>query len=413
MIYDVIVIGAGPAGVMAAIRAAQLGKKTLLIEKNSILGKKLLLTGKGRGNITNDKDLDLFLKFYNKKGQFLRDAFKVFFKDELIDFIKIKGLKVKIERQGRIFPDSDKTADIITVLREYLSDYNVEMMFKTSVSQIRVENRQVKGVILSDGSRSFIAGHKVILATGGASFKETGSSGDGFYMIEKLGHKIVDIRPGLVPLRAKEAWVRQLQGLTLKNVRISFCQKKHVLESEIGEILITHFGISGPLVLDLSNIITAWLVKDEVKASIDLKPGLSYEQLEIKLVKELSGKMKISNYLLTLFPQRLAEVFVQRLGLDPGKQVNQVSRAQRLGLIKLIKDFSLTIGGSLDLEEGMVTCGGVALDEINPKTMESKIVRGLYFAGEVIDIDASSGGDNLQAAFSTGYLAGQSAAKNS
>jgi predicted Rossmann fold flavoprotein len=410
MLNDCLVVGAGPAGIMAAIRAAELGKKTLLLEKNANIGNKLLLTGKGRCNLTNNEELEVFLKAYGKKGDFLRDAFKTFFNKELVGLLKKKGVKVKVERQERIFPESDKSASVLKAFSDYLNELNVKVVLNATASRISVEGGKVKGVFLKDGR--FLVSPKVIIATGGVSFKDTGSTGDGLIFAEKAGHNIIDLRPGLVPLRVKEKFIHKLQGLTLKNVRITFKQDKKTIHSGIGEVLITHFGISGPLVLDLSSIITSWLKDSFVSASIDLKPGLSAEQLDKKFLAELSGNRKIVNYLPSVLPGKMVELFIEMLGFNPDKKLNQINKKERLNLVKLLKDFSFNIDGSLGLEEGMVTCGGVSLKEINPKTMQSRIVKGLYFAGEVIDIDAVSGGYNLQAAFSTGYLAGQNAGSN-
>lgn len=406
--YDIAVIGAGPAGMMAAIRAGQLNKKVALLEKNNSAGKKILMTGKGRCNITNSGKIDLFIEKFGKTGQFLRTAFSVFSNEDLIGFFESKGLELKTERQGRVFPANDSARSVADVLLKCLKDSNVDMVYKARVKGIKKDK---EGFVIDTGSGAITA-KKVILATGGASYSQTGSSGEGFQIAKGLGHIIVPLRPGLVPLKAKEDWVKDLQGLTLKNVSVTFIAGKKRITSDVGEMLFTHFGVSGPLILDSSGDIVSLLdAYKEVVLLIDLKPGIKAEEMEEKLLKDFKehGGKEIKNMLLGILPLRLVPVIIRSAGINAGKKVNQIGRDERRALARALKGLSLTITGALPIEEAMVTCGGVPVKEIDPRTMESRVVSGLYFAGEIIEGGASSGGYNLQQAFSTGYLAGESA----
>jgi len=409
----IIIVGAGPAGIMAAIRASELGQDTVLIEKNPILGRKLLLSGKGRCNLTNACDLEAFLKRFSKNGQFLRDAFKKFFNHELMGFFEKRGLQLKVERQERVFPLTDSSSSIVDVLKKELLKNKVKIHFKTQLKGVVIEEKKIKGILLLDGTR--IPCEKLILATGGVSYKFTGSSGEGIMIARELGHEIMGLRPGLVALVTKEKEIKLLEGLTLKNIRLKFSDNKKELVSEIGELLFTGFGISGPLVLTLSGKILDWLAKSgKLFVIIDLKPGLSEEQLNVRLLREFkeNAKKSVRNTLKDLLPLRMIDVFLKYLEIDADKRVAQVTQEERQRIISLLKGFRLEISGSLPIEEAMVTRGGVSLKQINPRTMESRLIKGLYFAGEMIDVDADTGGFNLQAAFSTGYLAGESAALN-
>ena len=408
--YDVAVAGAGPAGIMAAIRAGQLKKNVVLIERGSLLGKKILLSGKGRCNVTNVVPIGEFISRFGKQGEFLRSAFSRFFNQELTDFFKAKGLDLKIERQGRVFPVTDKAVSIIEVLKSSLLENDVRVLYNKRLLNVKKEDEFFR--LFLEGGQEATA-RKVILATGGASFSFTGSSGDGFNIARKLGHTVIPLKPGLVPLRVEERWVKGLKGLTLKNIRLIFKGKKKKIVSNIGELLFTHFGVSGPLVLDLSRAALELLEEDkEVSLEIDLKPGLTCEQLGERLAREFKiyGNNKIKNILKNILPFRFITLFVNLIGLDYNKKGNQVTKEERQAIVKLLKRFTLHIVGSLPLEEAMVTCGGISTKEINPRTMESRIVNGLYFAGEIIDASATSGGYNLQQAFSTGRLAGEQAA---
>jgi len=409
-IYDIAIIGAGPAGIMAAIRASQLNKDVALIEKNNRIGKKILITGKGRCNVTNAASLDVFIERFGKQGSFLRSAFSAFFNQDLMDFFKSKGLSLKVERQGRIFPVTDKAGSVVEVLKKPLMKKNVKIIYNTNALDVKKKNNIFRLNIFNESN---ICARKVILATGGVSYKATGSTGKGFHIARRLGHAIQPLMPALVPLKVKEAWVKQLQGLSLKNVRITFVYGKKKVVSDIGEILFTHFGISGPLILDLSGKIVA-LLKEHRKISlfIDLKPGMEPEKLRNRLLREFTakGKFYFKNIMKDLLPHRLIPAFMSISGIDPEKTANQVAKYERESIITVLKAMPLTITGSLDIGKAMVTNGGVSTKEIDPRTMQSKLVPGLYFAGEIIDGCASSGGYNLQQAFSTGYLAGEKAA---
>jgi len=409
--YDIAVIGAGAAGTMAAIRAGQFNKKVALIERNDAIGRKMLLTGKGRCNVTNAAPLDTFIEKFGKEGKFLRTAFFKFFNQDVIDFFASKGLELKTERQGRIFPATDRAVSVVDVLKAYLMEANVTILYNRRLKNI-VPGDKVFLLNFDDGSR--LEAKKVILATGGASYKATGSTGDGYAIAKSLGHAVVALKPALVPLKTGQAWVRDLQGVALENIRVTFeYGNKRKIVSEVGELMFTHFGVSGPLVLDLSGDVVSLLEEHkEIKLFIDLKPGLKPEQLESKLLHKfkVKGNVQLNNIMKDILPQRLIDVFLKMLGLRPQIKTNQITQEQRRAIITTLKGFPLTIIGSLPLEEAMVTGGGVSTSQINPRTMESKLVPGLYFAGEMIDGCAASGGYNLQQAFSTGYLAGESAA---
>jgi len=408
---NIIVVGAGAAGMMAAIRAKQIFEDVTLLEKKPTLGNKLLLSGKGRCNLTNACSLDEFLPRFSKNGEFLRDSFKKFFNQELMDFFQSRGLKLKIERQLRVFPVTDRSSSILEVLKTELEKLQVKVLCQTQVIDIFQEKGAVKGVVLKDGPALLCT--QLILATGGASYSFTGSDGLGINFSAKLGHKIIPLRPGLVPLEAKQGYIKELEGLTLKNVRFAFfCGKKQII-SEVGELLFTASGISGPMVLSLSGSVVDWLKdKQPVYAEIDLKPALSREQLDNRLLREfkLNSKKTIRNTLKTLLPLRLIDVFIRQSGIDPRKVCSQITQEERAKFISLLKGLRLDIISARPLNEAIVTRGGVSLKDINPRTMESRLIKGLYFCGEMIDIDADTGGFNLQAAFSTGYLAGESAA---
>lgn len=423
----VVVVGGGPAGMLAGIRAAGLGSEVTLIEKNPILGKKLLLSGKGRCNLTNLIDPDLFLKRFSQNGAFLRDALKKFSPRDLINFFEKRGLKLNIERQLRVFPASNSSTSVLEALKKELQKNKVKIIYKAALKDIFITEGKVKGSLLSDGR--VIPADKIILATGGVSYKFTGSTGEGINLAQKLGHHIIALRPGLIPLETRQKLPIILEGLTLKNIRIKFTSQsiqptshrvgakngeKNIV-SDIGELLFTKFGISGPLVLSLSAKIVDWLnEKNQVWLEIDLKPALTKEQLNARLLREfkLESKKSIKNVLKNLLPKRLAEVFIDLLKIPADKKVSYITAGERNNLTLLLKSFRLDIVRALPIEEAMVTRGGISLKDINPRTMESRIIKGLYFAGEMIDVDGDTGGFNLQAAFSTGYLAGESAALN-
>ena len=396
---------------MAGIRAAGLGQDVILLERKSSPGNKLLLSGKGRCNLTNAQDLEYFLKKFSKNGDFLRDAFKKFFNRELMDFFQSRGLKLKTERQMRVFPVTDRSSSILDVLKKELEKAGAQVICKSKVVDLLIEAGRIKGVRLEDGRE--ILADRVILATGGASYSFTGSDGSGIKLAGKLGHAIVPLLPGLVPLMVKEDYPAKLEGLSLRNIRVKFLSRKTRIVSDIGELIFTASGISGPLVITLSSKVIDLLGRGEkVFAEIDLKPALSVQQLDSRLLREfkLNAKKNFKNTLKELLPLRLITVFTQAAGIDPFKKCSQVTQKEREGIVSLLKGFRMEISGARPIEEGMITRGGVSLKDINPRTMESRLIKGLYFAGEMIDVDADTGGFNLQAAFSTGYLAGETAA---
>ena len=407
--HSIIVVGAGPAGMMAAIRASQLHQSVTLIEKNPAPGHKLLLSGKGRCNLTNTCSLEEFLSHFSN-GAFLRDAFKKFFNQDLMGFFEKRGLKLKVERQERVFPANDRSVSIRDVLMRELAQQKVNVLYKTAVTDIAVAHGAVRAVKLNN--KQELPVNRLILATGGVSYAFTGSTGDGIKFAQALGHRVTALRPGLVPLTVKKDFVFP-QGLTLKNIRLHFSGSRASFSSEIGEMVFTHFGISGPLVFSSSGPVVDWLrEKQQVIASIDFTPGLSVEQLEQRLLRDFKeqAKKNIRTVLKGLLPLRMVDIFVARLNIKPDVKCNQVTATARQGLLTMLKEFPMTVTGSLPMEEAMVTRGGVSLKDIDPRTMQSRLIKGLYFAGEMIDVDADTGGFNLQAAFSTGYLAGESAA---
>jgi predicted Rossmann fold flavoprotein len=405
---NIVVAGAGPAGMMAAIRACQRGARVTLIEKNPSPGRKLLLSGKGRCNLTNAGSLDSFLERFSH-GQFLRDAFRKFFNTQLMDFFQKRGLKLKVERQQRVFPATDSSSSILDVLRQELQRNGAEVLYKTAVVDIIVTAGRVTGVALAGGKR--VAAESVILATGGESYAFTGSTGDGQKIAGRHGHTIIAAAPGLVPLLVKKDFDLP-EGLTLKNIRLIFYSGRRSLETAVGEMLFTASSITGPLVLTWSGRVVDLLEKGPVHVSLDFKPGLSQEQIESRFLRDAAASPRISvrNLLKEYLPLRMIDIFLIRAGIRAELKSNQVSQLERRSLVSLFKDFRMEITGARPLEEAMVTRGGVSLKEIDPKTMESRLIKGLYFCGEMIDVDADTGGFNLQAAFSTGFLAGDSAA---
>jgi len=405
----VIIIGAGAAGLIAAGRAAELGAPVLLLEKNKAVGRKLLISGKGRCNITNSGDIETFLQNYHGEGRFLYGAFHRFFHPELLELLREYGVETKVERGGRIFPISDKASDVVQALLQYVRKHQVELRTEEEVLEIWHEKGVVKGV---KTNRWSIAGRAVIVATGGKSYPATGSTGDGYKWAAALGHTVITPRPALVPLNIQEEWVKQLQGLSLKNVEVTLTHEEKVLGKEFGEMLFTHFGVSGPVILTLSRLVVEKDARPGLQLHLNLKPALDQEKLDKRLQRDLQKYLRkqLQNALDDLLPQRLIPVVIELSGIPPAKYVHQLTREERHSLGQTIRDLRMTVLGPRSLAEAIVTAGGVALKEVNPGTMESKLVRGLYFAGEVLDIDGLTGGYNLQAAFSTGYLAGEKAA---
>jgi len=410
-VYDIAVIGGGAAGAMAAITAAECKKRVILIERNDSIGRKVLITGKGRCNLTNTAPMSVFIEKFGRQGEFFRSAFFAFFNEDLIDFFRSRGLEIKTERQGRVFPATDKARSVIDVLIKSLADSGAEVLYNTRLTGIKKTGDLFK----LDFTVGELGAKKIILATGGASYAATGSTGDGFSIAQKLGHKVAPLKPGLVPLVTKEAWVKDLQGLGLEKIRVTFEYGRKKIVSDVGELMFTHFGVSGPIVLDMSgDVLDALAHHKAVGLLIDLKPGLTAEQLEKRLLNEFKtkGKTLFRNVLKDFLPQRLIAVFMNLSGIRAEREANQITQKERRTIINLFKALPLAITGSLPIEEAMVTGGGVSIKEIDPRTMESRLVPGLYFAGEIIEGSASSGGYNLQQAFSTGYLAAKKAAES-
>ena len=406
-IYDVAVVGAGPAGMMAAITAASNGHKVILIERNSSAGRKLLLTGNGRCNLTNTASLKEFLNEFGKRGSFLRSAFSTFSNRNLMDFFESRGLEFKVEEGGKVFPVTDDSKSVLKILDVSMKKNGVKIFYNARLQSIKLPLK-LKGIfMLQFAYNTIIKAQKVILATGGASYSETGSSGDGFRIAEQTGHGVTPLEPGIVPLKTKESWVKSLQGITIENVRITIKHPKMVFQD--GNILFTHFGVSGPLILDNSSKIIP-LLEDtgKVELNLDIKPYNTREDLQKQFLDgfESHGKVDVKNYLKLLMPNRMIHVLLTLADTDPKKKMNQINKKERNSIINLLKAFPLTITGHLPIERAIVTCGGVSRDYINPNTMESKVINGMYFAGEIVEGCAPSGGFNLQQAFSTGYLAG-------
>lgn len=404
----VFVVGGGPAGMMAAIQSAKRGNQVVLFEKNEKLGKKLFITGKGRCNITNACDVsDLFSNIISNP-KFLYSAIYQFTNEDLVAYLNELGLKTKEERGKRIFPASDKSSDVIRVLQNECKKQGVVVQLNTAVKNLMVVDGKVCGVESENGKCQ--KADAVILATGGVSYPSTGSTGDGFAMAQRCGHSIIELRPGLVGMTIKEDYGEKLMGLTLKNcaLRIHEQGKKKPVFQGFGEILFTHYGVSGPLILSASSQIGDRLEKAELTLHIDLKPALEMEQVQKRLLKEFDARKNcvLHNALGTMLPKSMIPVFLEYCHLRPDCTVNQITKEERLKLTETFKDFSLTLKGLRGIDEAIITRGGIKVQEVDPATMESKIVSGLYFAGEILDVDALTGGFNLQIAWSTGYAAG-------
>lgn len=411
----VIIIGGGPAGIMSAISSAKSGNDVILLEKNNSLGKKLLITGKGRCNITSSIDINDFIKNIPGNGKFLYSSFQNFTNTDIINLIEKNGIKVKEERGNRIFPITDKAQDVLNCLINELKKYkNIEIRYNSKVVKILEKEKKVEGVVLQTGE--IIKASKIILATGGKSYPLTGSNGDGYKIAEELGHTIEKIRGSLVPLTADKKLCQANQGLSLRNIKMQLLdeEKNKKIYEDFGELLFTHFGVSGPTILSSSAHLLRYknidkLLKEEkIKLIIDLKPALSEEELDKRILRdfeEIKNK-EYKNSLDKLLPKKMISTIVELSKIDPYKKVNEITKQERLNLIKTLKNLKITITGFRPVEEAIVTAGGISIKEINPKNMESKIINGLYFAGEVIDVDAYTGGFNLQIAYSTGYTAG-------
>lgn len=402
----VLIVGGGAAGMLASIFAARNGHEVHVYEKNEKLGKKLYITGKGRCNLTNACDMDALFASVRTNSRFLYSAFYGFTNQDAMTFFEEEGLKIKIERGERVFPLSDKSADVLDTLRRSMRRAGVEIHLNTEVKELILEDGQARGLILADKTR--VDGDGVIVATGGLSYPVTGSTGDGYRFAKEAGHKVTDCIPSLTPFNIREDFVKELQGLSLKNVELRIYNGKKEVFREFGEMMFTHFGITGPLVLTASSYVGTLVAKQELKAVLDLKPALSEEQLDQRILREFDANQNKSfkNVIGSLFPAKLTPVMIGLSGIDPDKKVHDISREERQGFVKLTKSLPMTVTGLRDYKEAIITKGGVAVKEINPSTMESKLVKGLYFIGEVLDLDAVTGGFNLQIAWSTAYAAG-------
>lgn len=407
----VIVIGGGAAGMMAAVAAADSGAKVTIYEKNEKLGKKLFITGKGRCNVTNAGDMENLFANVMTNEKFLYSAFYTYDNQMVMDFLEKAGCPLKVERGDRVFPVSDHSSDVIAAFQRELRKRDVEIVLNSGVKEIlwdKADELAIKGVLLESGKK--IMADSVVVATGGISYASTGSTGDGYLFAEKTGHKVTECKPSLVPFNVKEDWCKEAMGVSLKNVSLRLvCGKKEIYNG-FGEMLITHFGISGPLALSASSYYVS-KAKGETMGFIDLKPALDAEQLDKRVLRDFeeAKNKQFKNALNHLFPQKLIPVMIQLSGIDPDKKVNEITKEERKAFVQLIKNVPFTISGVRDFKEAIITKGGVSVKEVNPSTMESKKVKGLYFAGEVLDLDALTGGYNLQIAWSTGYLAGVNA----
>lgn len=402
-----IVIGGGAAGMLAAIIAARNGKQVTLLEKNEKLGKKLFITGKGRCNLTNACDMEDLFRNIVTNHKFLYSSLYGFDNQTTMDFFEGLGLHLKTERGNRVFPESDHSSDVLRVLEQELRKQKVQVKLRTEVKEISVCDSVIQGVVLSDGSK--LNGDKVIVATGGLSYPSTGSTGDGYRFAKTAGHTIQPCSPSLVPMETEETWCKEIMGLTLKNVSVTLnCGKKKIYEG-FGEMLFTHFGVSGPLILSASAY-TGKYLNESLVLKIDLKPALSESQLDERLQRDFFRyqNRQLQNAMDDLLPKKLIPIVIACSQISPDKKVNIITREERLQLVQTLKGLPLHVSGFRDYKEAIITRGGVNVREINPHTMESKLVKGLYFAGEVLDVDALTGGFNLQIAWSTGYAAGNS-----
>ncbi len=411
----VAIIGGGPAGMLSAITAKEKGHDVIILEKNNQLGKKLLITGKGRCNITSSLNIDEFIKNIPGNGKFLYSAFKRYTNDDIINFLKKEGLNVKEERGNRVFPVTDKSLDVLKCFTKKIKELGINVKYNENVQEIIInQNNEIQGVKTQNG---VIKADKVILATGGKSYPLTGSTGDGYILAKKLGHTVTKIKPSLVPLEIYEKNIcKQLQGLSLKNVKIRLedeSKNKNIYE-DFGEMLFTHFGVSGPIILSSSAHLVRYkeienlLKEQKIKLIIDLKPALTEEKLNERILRDFSEEKnkEYKNSLNKLLPQKLIPVILEKSGIKYNKKVNEITKEERLKIVKLLKNFELKIQNFRPIDEAIITSGGINIKEINPKTMQSKIISGLYFAGEIIDVDGYTGGFNLQIAYSTGFVAG-------
>ena len=407
----VIVVGGGAAGMFAAIAAAKNGHQVTLYEKNEKLGKKIFITGKGRCNITNAADMEELFDAVVTNSKFLYSSFYGYTNQNVIDFFEDAGVPVKIERGNRVFPISDHSSDVIRALEREMKKVGVKVCLNTEVKSVEAEKGKFNKVVLKDTTTQ--TADACIVATGGLSYRSTGSTGDGFRFAENVGHKVTQCFPSLVPMETKEPWICELQGLSLRNVEAKILDGKKELYKDFGEMLFTHFGVSGPLIISASSYVGKKFMdkngqKKELTLEIDLKPALTEEQLDQRVLRDFeeTHNRQFKNAITKLFPTKLIPVMLELGGIDPEKKVNSIEKEERKQFVHLIKHFRMTLTGLRDYPEAIITKGGVNVKEIDPGTMESKLVKGLYFAGEVLDLDALTGGFNLQIAWSTGYAAG-------
>lgn len=402
----VLVVGGGAAGMFAAIFAARSGSEVHLYEKNEKLGKKLFITGKGRCNITNASDMEVLFASVLTNPKFLYSSFYGYTNEDVIQFFEEAGLHTKVERGNRVFPKSDHSSDVIGTLVRILNRERVKIYLHQEVEKVVSKEGIFENLILKDGTAVY--GDACIVATGGCSYQTTGSTGDGYRFAKENGHQVSDLLPALVPMNVKEGFVKELQGLSLRNVKAAVYQGKKLLYEEFGEMLFTHYGVSGPLMLSASSVIGKQLRKEALRLEIDLKPALSEEQLDQRVLREFEEykNKQFKNAVHKLFPAKLIPVMIEVSGIEPEKKVNEISKKERLGFVHQIKHFEMTLTGLRDFNEAIITKGGIKVKDIDPGTMESKLIKGLYFAGEVLDLDALTGGFNLQIAWSTGYVAG-------
>lgn len=407
----VIVVGGGAAGMFAAIAAAKNGHQVTLYEKNEKLGKKIFITGKGRCNITNAADMEELFDAVVTNSKFLYSSFYGYTNQNVIDFFEEAGVPVKIERGNRVFPISDHSSDVIRALEREMKKVGVKVCLNTEVKSVEAEKGRFNKVVLKDTTTQ--TADACIVATGGLSYRSTGSTGDGFRFAENVGHKVTQCFPSLVPMETKEPWICELQGLSLRNVEAKILDGKKELYKDFGEMLFTHFGVSGPLIISASSYVGKKFMdkngqKKELTLEIDLKPALTEEQLDQRVLRDFeeNHNRQFKNAITKLFPTKLIPVMLELGGIDPEKKVNSIEKEERKQFVHLIKHFRMTLTGLRDYPEAIITKGGVNVKEIDPGTMESKLVKGLYFAGEVLDLDALTGGFNLQIAWSTGYAAG-------
>ena len=405
----VVIIGGGPSGMMAAIQSAK-KNKVILIEKNDKLGKKLYITGKGRCNITSSKGIEEFFDFIPGNANFLYSALYTFSNESTVQFFENAGVKLKTERGDRVFPESDRSSDIISAFENKLAEMNVTILKNSTVVDVNLEDNKINNVVLSNNTE--IKGDFFVFCTGGLSYPQTGSTGDGYNFARKMGHNIIKPFPSLVAIETRESWISELQGLSLKNVELKIIDKSgKVLFKDFGEMLFTHFGISGPIVLSASRVINS---KQNLQAVINLKPALTFEELDKRLQKDFCKytNKDFKNSLNDLLPRKMIDVVIKLSLIDEDKKVNLITKEERKRLVILLTSMTLDIKKARSIEEAIITCGGVDVKEIDPSSMRSKLVENLYFAGELIDVDAVTGGFNLQIALSTGYLAGMMIGEN-